>query len=73
MEEHLSPKQIQKILNVSLAKVYQMLVTGQIKSIMVSRGARKRTLRVRPSDLERFMKSREIDQEGCHGKCACSH
>jgi excisionase family DNA binding protein len=62
MEEMLSPKQLAKLMNVSLAKVYLMLVTGELKSVMIARGQRKKTLRVRPSDLEKFMKAREISQ-----------
>ncbi len=62
MEPMLKPKDLCTALGLGLSTVYQMLIQGEIPSVMVRVGRRKRSLRVRPSDLEKWMKRREVRQ-----------
>ena len=63
MEVLLKPKDVQEILGLKHSIVYRLLSAGEIPSIMVTNGQRKRSFRVRPSCLEKWMKAREVKNE----------
>lgn len=62
MEKLLKPKELSETLGLGLSTVYKHLVTGEIPSVMVLKGRHKRSMRVRPSDLEKWLKKREVSQ-----------
>lgn len=59
-EKLIRPKELEDVLGLRRSKIHQMLASGEIPSLIVSRGVRRRVFRVRPSDLERWMKQREV-------------
>ena len=60
LERLLKPSELTEILGLKRSCVYSLLRSGQIPSIAVASGARKLSLRVRPSDLQRWLKKREV-------------
>jgi excisionase family DNA binding protein len=60
LEQLLKPSEVTEILGLKRSCVYGLLRSGQIPSIAVASGARKLSLRVRPSDLQRWLKLREL-------------
>jgi len=60
LEKLLSPREIEGILNLKRSKIHSLLATGEIPSIIVAQGACRRVFRVRPSELQKWMKSREV-------------
>jgi excisionase family DNA binding protein len=63
IERLLGPKEIGEILSLKRTKVHQMLATGEIPSVIVSKGAERRVFRVKPSALQQWMKQREVSQQ----------
>ena len=62
--EHLiTPQELGEILGLRRSRVHRMLATGELPSIIVSKGAKRRVFRVRPSDLTKWMKAREVRGE----------
>ena len=59
IERLLTPKEIASILGLGRSRVYWMLRTGELPSIRVS-GRRKLSLRVRPSDLDKWLRLRKV-------------
>lgn len=55
----LKPKDVQKLLGMGKSSVYHMLATGQIKSVVMTGSRRRRCYRVRPSDLEDWIREHE--------------
>jgi excisionase family DNA binding protein len=56
----LTPRELGEVLGLKRSCIYRLLNTGELPSIRVTKGARKSSLRVRPSDLERWLKAREV-------------
>jgi excisionase family DNA binding protein len=59
-EKLLGPAEVGEILNLRRSKIHRMISCGEIPSLIISRGIRRRVFRVRPSDLEKWLKAREI-------------
>lgn len=64
LERLLKPSELTEILGLKRSCVYGLLRSGQIPAIAVAQGARKLSLRVRPSDLHRWIKQRELRNNG---------
>lgn len=60
VEKLLGPKEVGEVLGLRRSKIHQMLASGEIPSVVVSRGSRRRVFRVKPSELEKWMDSREV-------------
>ena len=60
LEKLLAPKEIEEILNFKKSKVNRMLASGEIPSLMIAQGTRRRVFRVKPSVLLQWMKRREV-------------
>ncbi len=60
IEKLLGPKEVGEILNLRRSKIHQMIASGEIPSVIVSQGACRRVFRVKPSDLTKWMKQREV-------------
>jgi excisionase family DNA binding protein len=60
MESLLTPKQLTEILGLKRSCIYRMLRSGELPCVRVTTGARKLSLRVRPSALEKWLKAREV-------------
>jgi excisionase family DNA binding protein len=59
-ERLIRPSELCEILGLKRSCVYGLLRSGQIPCIAVTRGRQKLSLRVRPSDLEKWLKAREV-------------
>jgi len=62
IEKLLGTKEVAEILNLRRSKTHRMIASGEIPSVIVSQGAYRRVFRVRPSDLIKWMKQREVSQ-----------
>jgi excisionase family DNA binding protein len=60
IEKLLGPKEVAEILNLRRSKIHRMMASGEIPSVIVSRGACRRVFRVKPSELVKWMKQREV-------------
>jgi excisionase family DNA binding protein len=60
MERLITPTELAGILGLKRSVTYRMLRSGQIPSVRVTNSERKLSLRVRPSDLQRWLKMREV-------------
>ncbi len=60
IERLLIPKEVAEILRLKKSKTYQLLADVTIPCIVVTTGSRRRSFRVKPSELERWMKVREV-------------
>jgi excisionase family DNA binding protein len=60
IEKLLEPKEVGEILNLRRSKIHRMIASGEIPSVIVSQGACRRVFRVKPSDLVKWMKQREV-------------
>ena len=60
VEKLMGPKELGEVLGLKRSKIYQMLATGEIPSVLVSKGGRKRVFRVKPSHLQLWLKRREV-------------
>lgn len=60
MESLLKPKEVAQIIGCCHSIVVRLLAKGEIPSIIVGCGTQRRSFRVRPSDLEKWLKSREV-------------
>lgn len=60
LEKLLGPKEVGEILNLRRSKIHRMIASGEIPSVIVAQGARRRVFRVKPSVLLQWMKAREI-------------
>ncbi len=63
IEKLLGPKEVGEILNLRRSKIHQMIASGEIPSVIVAQGSRRRVFRVRPSELARWMKAREVGKQ----------
>lgn len=59
----LSPIQAAQALNISRAKLYRMIMTGEIRSVLVGKGSR----RVSRTALEEFIRKLEAEQQFTEG------
>jgi hypothetical protein len=59
-ENCLTPKDLQEILKLKKSATYRLLATGVIPSLIITNSGRRRCFRVRPQDLEKWLKSREV-------------
>jgi excisionase family DNA binding protein len=62
IEKLLSPREVGQILNLRRSKIHQMIASGEIPSVIVSQGIRRRVFRVKPSALQHWMRQREVSQ-----------
>jgi excisionase family DNA binding protein len=60
IEKLLGPKEVGEILNLRRSKIHQMIAGGEIPSVIVAQGPRRRVFRVKPSELAKWMKQREV-------------
>ena len=60
IEKLLGPKEVGEILNLRRSKIHQMIASGEIPSIIVSQGPRRRVFRVKPSELAKWIKKRKV-------------
>jgi excisionase family DNA binding protein len=60
IEKLLGPKEVADILNLRRSKIHRMIASGEIPSVIVSQGACRRVFRVKPSELVKWMKQREV-------------
>ena len=60
IEKLLGPKEVAEILNLRRSKIHQMIASGEIPSVIVSQSSYRRVFRVRPSELAKWMKQREV-------------
>ena len=60
IEKLLDPKEVGEILNLKRSKVHQMLASGEIPSIIITKGERRRVFRVKPSALMQWLKRCEV-------------
>jgi len=60
LEKLLAPKNLQEILQLKKSAINRLLATGQIPSLLVTDGQKRRAFRVRPSDLEKWLNSRRV-------------
>jgi excisionase family DNA binding protein len=60
IEKLLTPVEVCDIINLKRSKVHRLITSGEIPSLIVSQGVRRRTFRIRPSDLISWMKAREV-------------
>jgi excisionase family DNA binding protein len=60
LERLLGPREVGEILNLRRSKIHRMIASGEIPSLIVACGVRRRVFRVRPSDLEKWLKAREL-------------
>lgn len=62
IEKLLGPKEVAEILNLRRSKIHLMITSGEIPSVIVSQSSCRRVFRVRPSELAKWMKQREVVQ-----------
>jgi predicted DNA-binding transcriptional regulator AlpA len=62
LERLLKPSELAEILGLKRSCIYNLLRSGQVPCIAVASGARKLSLRVRPSDLAKWLREREVNQ-----------
>ncbi|MGA2262301.1 MAG: helix-turn-helix domain-containing protein [Acidobacteriota bacterium] len=62
LEKLLGPKEVGEVLGLKKSKVARMLASGEIPSLIISAGARRRVFRVRPSDLMSWLRRHEINK-----------
>ena len=60
IEKLLGPKEVGEILNLRRSNIHQMIASGEIPSIIVSQGPRRRVFRVKPSELAKWIKKRKV-------------
>lgn len=60
IEKLLGPKEVGEILSLRRSKIHQMIACGEIPSVIVAQGPRRRVFRVKPSELAKWMKQREV-------------
>jgi excisionase family DNA binding protein len=60
IEKLLGPKEVAEILNLRRSKIHRMIASGEIPSVIVSQGTCRRVFRVRPSELLKWMRQREV-------------
>lgn len=60
IEKLLGPKEVGEILKLRRSKIHRMIATGEIPSVIVSQGPQRRVFRVKPSELAKWMKQREV-------------
>ena len=60
IEKLLGPKEVGEILNLRRSKIHQMIASGEIPSVIVSQGSRRRVFRVKPSELAKWIKKRKV-------------
>lgn len=60
IEKLLGPKEVGEILNLHRSKIHRMIASGEIPSVIVAKGVRRRVFRVKPSALLHWLKAREV-------------
>ena len=61
MERLMGAREVGEILGLRRSKIHQMLASGEIPCVIVSQGARRRVFRVKPSELQKWMDAREVN------------
>ncbi len=59
MERLLRLHEVAQIIGWGKTRTHQAIASGEIPAVLVSKGARRKCWRVRPSQLEDWLKSRE--------------
>jgi excisionase family DNA binding protein len=62
LEKLLGPREIAEFLNLKKSTVHRLLADGSLPSVIVTNGERRRSFRVKPSELVKWMKAREVRQ-----------
>jgi excisionase family DNA binding protein len=62
VEKMLTPAEVGEVLGLRRSKIHQLLAAGEIPSVIVAQGVRRRVFRVKPSVLMQWMKAREINK-----------
>lgn len=60
MERLITPTELAEILGLKRSVTYRMLRSGQVPAIRVTGSERKLSLRVRPSDLQKWLTARQV-------------
>jgi excisionase family DNA binding protein len=60
VQKLITPQELIELLGLKRSCIYRLLNTGELPSIRVTKGVRKSSLRVRPSDLERWLTARQV-------------
>ncbi len=63
LEKLLAPKEVGEIIGLRRSKTHRMIAGGEIPSVLVAQGARRRVFRVKPSALMQWMKQREVGND----------
>jgi excisionase family DNA binding protein len=60
LEKLLGPREVAEFLSLKKSTVHRLLADGSIPSVIVTNGQRRRSFRVRPSVLEKWLRAREV-------------
>ena len=60
IERLLNPSQVAEVLNLKKSTVHRLLAEGSIPSVPVTGSQRRRSFRVKPSVLQKWIESREV-------------
>ncbi len=60
IERLITPQELAEILGLKRSRIHIMLATGELPSIVVLKGASRRVFRVKPSELAKWLKAREV-------------
>jgi hypothetical protein len=59
-ERLLTLKETGEILGWRKTRIHRAAATGELPAILLSKGPRRRSWRIRPSDLEKWLREREV-------------
>jgi len=62
VETLITPKELRQILRLGHTVVYRLLASGSIPVVFVTDGRRRRSFRVRPVDLEKWLLARRVSK-----------
>jgi excisionase family DNA binding protein len=62
IEKLLGPKEVGEVLGLRRSKIHRMLASGEIPSVIVAQGTRRRVFRVKPSVLQKWLSEREVSR-----------
>ena len=60
LEPLLNLREAGEIIKWGKSRIHRAVTTGEIPSIMLSSGSKRRSWRIRPSDLEKWLREREV-------------
>jgi hypothetical protein len=60
LEKLLNLKEVASIIGWGKSRTHKAVATAEIPALIVSRGSRRRCFRVRPTELEKWLRAREV-------------